>query len=160
MARRLDGLRPLPHHPYFAAMRPSSTDSASRTNRRWFSSSSPTSSSMKLKRLGWIVSQWLAIMFSVGFPHLFFHADIISHNFAKCNCECKIMSITPPPSKKFSFSPLRQGSDFGTMFMLRFHLCGRCSAGASGCADWLADDAKEGFCNYLKEATKCEMCSC
>ena len=35
------------------------------------------------------------------------------------------------------------------MSMLRFHLCGRCSAGASGCAAWLADDAKEGFCNYL-----------
>ena len=60
IARRLDGLRPLPHHPYFAAMRTSSTDSAMRTNRRWFSSSSPTSSSMKLKRLGRIVSQWLA----------------------------------------------------------------------------------------------------
>lgn len=57
IVRRLDGFLPFPHHPYFAVMRPSSTASAMRTNRRWFSSSSPTSSSMKLKRLGWIVSQ-------------------------------------------------------------------------------------------------------
>ena len=65
IASRLDGFLPLPHHPYLRAMRPSSTDSAMRTKSRWLSSSSPTSSSRKSKRLGCIVSQWFAKCSSV-----------------------------------------------------------------------------------------------
>ena len=53
------------------------------------------------------------------------------------------------PQRRFHFAPCGKGWILVSRSVLRFRLCVRCSAGASGCAVWLTDDAKEGFCNYF-----------
>ena len=86
-------------------------------------------------------------MLSVGFPRLFFHMSIISYNRIKSNGKCEIMQVYP--QRRFHFAPCGKGWILVSRSVLRFRLCVRCSAGASGCAVWLTDDAKEGFCNYF-----------